>query len=414
MNFKILKIAFSNIVKQKRRTFFNVVTFAANAVAIISLIGMLNGMYNQAFERTIELDTGHFKIYNAGFIKEKTKLPIELNIDNPYGVIEDLRGISHFVSAAPRITRYITISDFKKKTSVMAIGIDMQAELKTMKIFDRITEEYYLPEDGGKILLGRKLGSLMGVEQGASMLVYGQTQYKANNLSDVEVQGLYVSGFEKMEKSVAYVPLKFFQIFLDMHEKATEIVIRIKDRKYVKEVKGEIENVLKEKYPGLEVRDWTQEAAALIAGAQMDYVSYSILFAILLFLAIFIIMNTLTITVFERTAEIGTLRAIGMEKTQIGWMFMWEGLMLSFGGAVIGGIAALPIAWYMNTYGIPMPADFAEMMPFPIESMTSKNVSFDWVLTAVICVVTGVIGAILPSVRAADTDIVNALKKGVR
>lgn len=414
MNFKIIKIALSNILKQKRRTFFNLVTFAANAVALITMMGMLSGMYNQAFERTIELDTGHFKIYNAKFLEEKAKLPIELNIEKPYEVIESIKGINHFVAAAPRITRHITLSDYKKKTSVMAIGIDMKAELQTMRTFEKLAEEDRLPEAGGKILLGAKLASLMGVGRGSHMLLYGQTAHKANNLSDADVQGLYSSGFEKMDKNVAFVTLSFFQEFLDIPGAATEIVVRIKDRKHVKVVKAEIKKILAEKYPDLKVRDWTEEAAALIAGAQMDFASYSILFAILLFLAIFIIMNTLTITVFERTAEIGTLRAIGLEKEQVGWMFMWEGLMLSFGGAVLGGLLAVPVALYMNIYGIPMPAEFADMMPFPIESMTSKNSWFDWVITTGICLITGVIGAILPSVRAADTNIVDALKKGVR
>ena len=414
MNTKILKIAFSNILKQKRRTFFNLVTFAANAIALITLIGMLNGMYNQAYERTIELDTGHFKIYNAKFLEEKAKLPIELNIAEPYAVIKDISTVSRFVSAAPRITRHITVSDFRKKTSLLAVGIDMKAELATMRTFEKLDEKNYLPENGGHILLGAKLAKLMGLAEGSPVLIYGQTAHKANNLSDAAVQGIYASGFEKMEKGMAFVPLQFFQEFLDIPGAATEIVVRITDRKYVKTVKAEIEAVLSEKYPDLKLRDWTEEAASLIAGAQMDYVSYSILFAILLFLAVFIIMNTLTITVFERTAEIGTLRAIGLEKEQVGWMFMWEGLILSIGGAILGGIIAVPIAAYMNSAGIPMPPEFADKMPYPIESMTSKNAWTDWLLTTAICIVTGVIGAILPSIRASGTNVVDALKKGVR
>lgn len=414
MNLKIIKIAFSNILKQKRRTFFNLITFAANAVALVTMIGMLNGMYNQAFERTIELDTGHFKIYNKKFLEEKARLPVEYNIKEPYAVVEDLKVVEYFVSAAPRIIRNVTVSDFKKKTSVMTLGIDMKAELDTMRTFDRLAPEDRLPDFGGKILLGAKLASLMGVNKGDAMLIYGQTAYKANNLSDIQVQGLYSSGFEKMDKNTAFVPLNFFQDFLDIPGAATEIVVRIKDRKYVKETKMEIEKILAEKHPDLTVRDWTEEAAGLIAGARMDYMAYAIMFAILLFLAVFIIMNTLTITVFERTAEIGTLRAIGLEKQQVGWMFMWEGLMLSLGGAVLGGLMAVPIAFYMNFTGVPMPAEFADMMPFPIESMTSRNTWFDWVLTTGICLITGVIGAILPSLRAAGTNIVDALKKGVR
>jgi len=199
-----------------------------------------------------------------------------------------------------------------------------------------------------------------------------------------------------------------------MENKATEIIVRIKDRKYVPEVQVELEKIIKDKYPELVVNNWKQEASDLIAGAQADYVSYAIMFAILLFLAIFIIANTLTITVFERTAEIGTLRAIGLQTNQVRWMFLYEGLFLAIIGAVLGGILALPMAYYMNVVGMSMPAEMMDKMPFPIDSMVSKNSWFDWILVTGICLVTGMIGAILPANRAAKIKIVDALKKGVR
>ncbi len=414
MNFHILRIAFSNIMKHRRRTFFNVITFMANSIALLLVIGMIRGMYNQAFERTIELDTGHFKVYNRAYAEDRQKMPIEYNIRNPYEVIEAIKGIPHFVAAAPRIQKFAVLSDFRKKTNVMMTGVDMEAEIKAMKTLERVPREAWLPRAGGKVLIGKKLASLMAAEPGDAMLLYSQTVHKANNLADIEVAGHYTSGFAKMEKSVIFVPFGFASEFLDMDGAATEIVVRIEDKMYILDAKRKIESILAEKFPDLTVRDWTQEAAGLIEGAKADFVSYSVLFAILLFLAVFIITNTLTITVFERTAEIGTLRAIGMERGQIGWMFMWEGLLLSLGGAIAGGLISIPIAIYMNTVGITYPPEFADKMPFPIESMTSKNDWTDWLIVALVCLVTGVIGALKPAKRAADTNIVEALKKGVR
>ena len=156
-----------------------------------------------------------------------------------------------------------------------------------------------------------------------------------------------------------------------------------------------------------------REPAATVSRTRVDVVPTGMIRPPL-FLAVFIIMNTLTIAVFERTAEIGTIRAIGLEKNQVRWVFMWEGIILSLGGAIVGGIIAIPIAYYMNVVGITIPPEFFDKMPFPIESMLSKNVPFDWVLTTIICLVTGIIGAIFPANRAAKTNIVDALKKGVR
>lgn len=414
MNTKIFKIAFSNVLKHKRRTFFNIITFMANSIALLFVIGLIKGMYNQAFERTIDLDTGHFKIYHKEYAADKQKMPLEHNIKDPYAVMDALKDVPYFVAAAPRIRNFAVLSDFQKKTTVMVVGVDTENELKAMKTLERVPPEYRLPASGGVVLIGKKLAPLMKANPGDPMLLYSQTAYKANNLADLSVLGQYSAGFAAMEKGVVFVPFKFASEFLDMSGAATEIAVRIQDKMYLLQAKKEIDRILAEKFPDLVANDWTKEASGLIEGAKADLVSYSVLFGILLFLAVFIITNTLTITVFERTAEIGTLRAIGLEKGQIGWMFMWEGLLLSLGGALAGGLISIPIAMYMNTTGITMPGEMIEKMPFPIESMTSKNVWTDWILVTVICLVTGILGALKPSKKAAETNIVDALKKGVR
>ncbi len=414
MKNKIIKIALQNVIKHKRRTFFNALTVAANAFALITLIGMLNGMYNSIYERSIDLQTGHFKIYHKNYLEEKNRMPLEYNIDHPGQVIADIQSIPYFVGAAPRIMHNGIISNTRNKTGLAVMGIDMEQELIATKLFEKLSPQEYLGKNQGEILIGRRLSELLKTGKTDFLLFYSQTIHKANNLVDVVIKGIYSIGFDKMEKSVAFIPLAFAQDFFDMEKKATEIIVRIKDRKYLPEAQMALEKIIQEKYPMLAISNWKQEASDLIAGARADYVSYAVIFAILLFLAIFIIANTLTMTVFERTAEIGTLRAIGLETNQVRWMFLYEGMFLALIGAIVGGVLAIPMAYYMNVVGMSMPADFKDQMPFPIETMVSKNVWWDWILVTGICLVTGMIGAILPANRAAKTKIVDALKKGVR
>ncbi len=413
MNLKIIKISFNNLLKHRGRTIFNLFTFAANALALIVLLGMLKGMYNEAFDRTIALDTGHFKIYHKDYFAEKDKMPLDKNIKNPYEIIKSIENVPYFVSAAPRIKKNGLLSNTVNKTSVIIIGIDMERELKTTDLFKNLKKENYL-KNSGEILIGKRLSELLKSNIGDFMLIYSQTQHKANNLIDVSLKGIYSIGFAIMEKMIIYIPFDFAQRFFDMQDSATEIIIKIEDKNFVPLVKKQIENILKEKYPDLILRDWTQEAESLIVGAQADFISYGVLFAILLFMAVSIIMNTLTITVFERTAEIGNLRAIGLTKGQIRWMFLWEGILLSLGGAILGSILVIPIVLYLNLHGMTMPPEIMDKLPYPFVELKSKNEISDWFLTYIICVVTGIIGSILPANRAAGTNVVDALKKGVR
>ena len=414
MNIKIFKIAVNNVLKHKRRSFFNALTFSINAVALIMLLGLLKGMYNNMYERSIDLQTGHFKIYKAGYIDKKAKMPLDLSIEMPYSVIDDITGIPYFVGASPRLVKNAVLSDLANKTDVIMIGIDMPEEMKITADFKNITGSALAPNKG-QLLMGRKLASMMKLKPGADLLLYSQTKYKSNNLVDAALAGVYYIGFDSMEKSVVFVPLKFAQDFLDTGDEATEIMVRIKDRAYVPEAKKALEAVLAARHPGLVVRDWKQEASSLIAGARADYMSYAIVFGILLFLAVFIIMNTLTMTVYERTAEIGTLRAIGMESGHIKWMFFLEGIILSLAGAIIGGIIAIPLAYLLDTHGLHFDSDTMQRMNFPMaEALKGKNAYTDWLLVFLVCLITGALGAIIPADRASKINIVEALKKGIR
>lgn len=412
MKEKIIKIAFQNVLKHKRRTFFNVLTFAVNILALIFLLGLLRGMYNSMYEKTISLSTGHFKIYNKAYLPEKRCLPLNLTIANPEQVIKQISKIPHFIEASPRIVKDGIISDSQQKTRIVVYGIDISREKKILSVFDKMNVKTVF-NNKASILVGHKLAELFPIHQNEEMLLYGQTIHKANNLVDVQVTGIYAVGFDYMERNIVFIPYKFAQYFFDVKNVATEIIIRIDKKENVPEVKKSIQKILCTQFPNLIVQDWKEEVPELIAGAQADYFSYAVIFFILLFLAVFIIINTLTISVFERIPEIGTLRAIGIERGQIQQMFFIEGTLLALGGIIVGSILSLPLAYFLNIHGIPLNTESSFTIPFD-DIIRSSNKIIDWFVAGCICLGAGMFGALFPSIKASKINIVTALKKGVR
>ena len=126
-------------------------------------------------------------------------------------------------------------------------------------------------------------------------------------------------------------------------------------------------------------------------------------------------MNTLTMTVFERVPEIGTLRAIGFQTDQIMGMFMTEGFILSVFGVILGYIISAPIMYYLNTHGISMDPKMISAYNVPIDNNLKTISTFaDWVTAGIICIIAGVAGAYFPASRASKINIVTALQKGAR
>ena len=123
---------------------------------------------------------------------------------------------------------------------------------------------------------------------------------------------------------------------------------------------------------------------------------------------LFTISNTMSMTVVERTVEIGTIRAIGLRRRGIRQMFLAEAILLGAAGSVVGVGAALATAWGINRLGITWtPPGRIEPVPLAVR-VAGENLMI--LAGAIGLVVVAALSAILPAARAARMNIVEALR----
>ena len=156
-------------------------------------------------------------------------------------------------------------------------------------------------------------------------------------------------------------------------------------------------NAIVDEYPGVEVRD--EDGLVEEANNQIQLllnVIYGFL-SISIFVALFGITNTLSLSVYERTREIGLMRAIGTYRKQIRRMIFIESSIISIFGAALGTGLGIFFAWSL----IQTLAD---------EGFTVFAVSLPQTLLWIgIAIIAGVIAAILPAIRAARQNILEAI-----
>ncbi len=168
----------------------------------------------------------------------------------------------------------------------------------------------------------------------------------------------------------------------------------------VKEITPEVEdkiNLIVEQYPGVKIRD--EDGLVEEANNQIQLllnVIYGFL-SISIFVALFGITNTLSLSVFERTREIGLMRAIGTYRKQIRNMIFIESSIISIFGAVLGTSLGIFFAWSL----IQTLADEG----FTVFAVSIPQ-TFLWVGISIIA---GVIAAILPAIRASRQNILDAI-----
>lgn len=125
-------------------------------------------------------------------------------------------------------------------------------------------------------------------------------------------------------------------------------------------------------------------------------------------IVLFTVSNTMSMAVVERTAEIGTLRAIGIRRGGVRTMFVSEGLLLGCFGAVLGIGAALVAAWLINQFDLTWtPPGRIEAVPLAVRLAGEHRMMLG---SAVGLIVVAVLSSVLPAVRAARMNIVDALR----
>jgi putative ABC transport system permease protein len=125
-------------------------------------------------------------------------------------------------------------------------------------------------------------------------------------------------------------------------------------------------------------------------------------------IVLFTVTNTMSMAVVERTSEIGTLRAMGLRRDGIKAMFVTEGVLLGFFGALLGIGFAIAAAWLINRLGLTWMAP-GRVEPSPLAVRVASEHGM-MLASATALVIVSAASAILPAARAARMNIVEALR----
>ncbi len=154
---------------------------------------------------------------------------------------------------------------------------------------------------------------------------------------------------------------------------------------------------LQEKYPQVTFESQAELQASIAAEIDQMLVAINALLVLAIVIALIGIANTLALSVFERTRELGLLRAVGMTRRQTRRMIRWEAVQVSLFGSVLGIGAGLVFGWGVVT-----------ALPDALLTSLSVPVGRISVLVAV-CAFSGLLAAALPARRAARLDVLAAI-----
>jgi len=205
------------------------------------------------------------------------------------------------------------------------------------------------------LVVGAQLAGRLGVRVGDSLDVIGPGAAQPNPITGIvtpaflryEVTGIFDTGLYEYDNSFVYTSLATAQEIGGLGSDVTAIEAKTTDRARTGLVAADLDSVLG---PPFRTVDWQQQNRQLFQALQLEKLGMSIILLLIVLVAAFNIVSTLTMVVADKTREIGILKAMGMTGGSIRRIFFAQGLVIGVLGTALGLVLGVGIAWAVDRF----------------------------------------------------------------
>jgi len=339
------KMAYRNLGRHRRRTFLSGLALAMGTALLMFIAAFFQGEMRSSMETTLRLNTGHIQVQDADYDPDKLSVAWEYLIENPEQSAAQIESLEAVEVATPRLMASGIVSAGDESVGVQIMGIvpDSKANDPYRNLVDG---EFITADDREGIVIGAPLAESLGLGVGDQLNLLVNTSEGDVDEQLFTIRGIFTTGTTSYDKGVVILPLAKAQAFSGATNHASLIFILLKDREQADAVVSAIQG------EGIKAQTWSEMYQLLVLVNDFSDAYLSIINLIILGVTATVIVNTLLMSVFERTREIGILSAIGMKGRQIIALFLAEASLLAFGGITAGGLVGWVISAYFGKVGI--------------------------------------------------------------
>lgn len=329
----IVRLAFRNILGAGMRTWLNVIALSFAYVTIIFLQGLYDGMNEQTEQATVSA------FYGGGQYWHERYDPYDpLSILDAHAVIPAaLRALVEQKAATAILVRQGTIYPQGRFRNILLKGIDPDQSLLSLPSSSLSEKTDVLPA-----LIGSRMAKNTGLRKGDQITVQWRDVHGAFDAREVTIVEIFKTSVQEIDNDQIWLPLNTLRQLSGMQDEATIVVLK-KDAKPIGDVKGWM------------LKDLNFLLRDIHAMVEAKSIGGSIMYLILLLLAMLAIFDTQVLSVWHRKKEMGTLMALGMTRTRVIGLFTLEGAFLGVLAALLGAVYGIPLLTYVAREGWALP-----------------------------------------------------------
>ncbi|MDO4690624.1 MAG: ABC transporter permease [Fusobacterium sp.] len=384
-------IAKKQILERKKQSLVSIIGVLIGITVLTVSLGISNGLDKNMIDSILSL-TSHVTTISYEPISNYEELIKNIEDDSEF---KNIRGIIPTVEAQAIIKYKGDFNDFV--SGVKLIGYDLQKTINLMQLDQKIISGEINLENKKGILVGKELASSAGlkINDKLNLVTSENTEF------EMEVMGIFESGFYEYDANMVIVPLLTAQYINYKGSTVDKLTIRLNDAYKASVVKES----LSDKYTELFSYTWGEQNKALLSALTLEKTIMIIVFSLIVVIAGFLIWVTLNTLVREKTKDIGILRSMGFSKKNIMFIFLIQGIILGGIGIVVGIILSIILLWYIKNYTINFISSIYYIKNIPIEISLKEILTVVGANSIII-----LISSIFPAYRAAKLENVEALR----
>jgi len=394
------RIAFRNVFRNRRRSAITLLVIVFGAVGLILFGGYKQQTFRGLRESTIRSRVGHLQVYKRGFATNEAKKPLDYGLDNVAALRRAIESDKRVKMTAAQVTLMGLVSNGEKSETFLATAVEPAKE-KQMNGY-RLTGGSDLPDnEPDAVILGRGLAASMHAKPGDYLTLMTTTSTGSLNATDVRVAGIFMSGVKEFDDRSVKMSLSGAQQLLQT-KKVERLIVMLNETDDTAAVRAD----LARRIPGIEMKDWSELATFYHQVVLLYNGIFGFLGLIVSAIVVFSVANTILMSIFERTREIGTLMAMGTTRARVARMFLAEGLVIGVLGAIAGVVGGALLANAINHGHIMLPPPPGYTVGYPLRMLLSPSIL---ITAAFISIVTATVSSIVPALKASRMKIVDAL-----
>lgn len=344
-----IKLAWRNILRNKRRTFIAGTAIGVGLAAMILTDAFMIGMNDNLIKSATQSFLGEAQIHHKEF---RQNFEIEKTINNLDETLNNLKSDSIVEHFTVRTMAIAMISSPANVSAVSMVGINPETEQFLSQIDDAIIEgEYFAGESIFDIVIGYKLAELLEIELG-DRIVLTTAQAETGELSQemFRISGIFKFNAVDMDRGMAFIHLDRAQKMLNLENMAHQIAIKFSDINMAQNKNLYFWDKFSQE--NNEAVGWPVILPQLEAVFELSDYSLAIMALIIFGIVSLGIVNTLFMSLHERMFEFGVLRAVGTRPLIMGQLILYEAGSLSVIASVIGSILGFIVTYLFAWNGI--------------------------------------------------------------